>query len=243
MEFSKKLFLNPSKQLFDIHGNITKFKTYVSISSDNDEPYFYAFTNQSELDSDKDISYKISKKNITDEFMYTGNDYQNHFISLKSDKPLTVHVNLKTISLETDNDEDSKGDEKEQSFTSTTAFKVFVFFSVLFVSYFVYTKFIKKSVDEKPIFQLPSSNEKFKQPKINMFDMKSIEVPKVEIPIIEVPKVEIPTVEVPKIEVPKIELPTVEVPKIEVPKIEKFDFDSSYLSFKERINKRIQPKI
>ena len=38
-------------------------------------------------------------KYLENQFIYSENEYQNHFISLRSDNPITVIVNLKTIPL------------------------------------------------------------------------------------------------------------------------------------------------
>jgi hypothetical protein len=151
MEISKKLLLNKSKQLFDIHGNIKNFKTFIDIQTDSDDIFQYAIINQTELDSDKDINYKNAKKNVSDIFEYNGSDYQNHFISLRSESNVTILLHIKTISVENLENNENKlvvsnqnNETQKKSFTSTLAFKLFIIFGVSFLIYFIYIKFFKK---------------------------------------------------------------------------------------------------
>ena len=147
MEISKKLFLNKTKQLFDIHGNLKAFNTELYITSDSDEPFQYSFVNQTMLDGEQEIPYKTGKKLVRDMFRYEGPDYQNHFISLRSENPLTIQMDIKTAPLQNavvEQSSDSTTQDKQESFTSSFAFKLFVFFAVLFVCYLLYTKFGKK---------------------------------------------------------------------------------------------------
>jgi hypothetical protein len=96
---TKTYNVNKTKQLIDLNGHLTNFKSVFTVKSDKDTEFHVAIVNQNILDSEDDtaVKYRHATGIINGEIFNDNDIYQNYFLIIVSKKPceceVTVDVN------------------------------------------------------------------------------------------------------------------------------------------------------
>lgn len=96
---TKTYNVNKTKQLVDLNGHLTNFKSVFTVKSDKETEFDVAIVNQNILDSEDDtaVKYRHATGIINGEIFNDNDIYQNYFLIIVSKKPceceVTVDVN------------------------------------------------------------------------------------------------------------------------------------------------------
>ena len=93
--------VNKIKQLVDLNKHYTNFNLRFKAVSQNQEDFYAAVVDQTTIDNvpDTEIQYKLANGSISGNVSSDKNVYQNHFLILKSENPITVEVEIELKEL------------------------------------------------------------------------------------------------------------------------------------------------
>ena len=112
---SKKYLLNKIKQLIDLNGETINFIVDFNVKSKNNKPFYLLVVTQTDLDNDKQITYKhITEGEISGTIKSDSDSYDNYLLILKSDKPCEVEVSFNKKSIDPKPVEHFEQQEQEQ---------------------------------------------------------------------------------------------------------------------------------
>lgn len=86
------------KKLIDLNGDMTNFRIHFTIASPEGKTFEALIVDQSTLDN-MEPEYKTVPGSMSGDIEATKNVYQNYFIILRSQLPMTVEVELETTAL------------------------------------------------------------------------------------------------------------------------------------------------
>lgn len=206
MQTSKIYNIDKVQQLIDLNGERVNFYVNFIVTSENpDSEFEVVVLNQSQLDSEdlNKLEYKKVKGKISGNVKSDQGIYQNYFLSIKSDTPTKVTVDLQFSEVaEKSVDSNKQTIETPPAKSSFFSRKFFIILIALIILggvlyYFFYYKKNTNSVNykvesNKPEFNIceqlsdntpsqPIKNET-KSPDISLKSSQSVDLPKLETP-------------------------------------------------------------
>ena len=119
--------INNIKKLIDLNGDLTNFDLNFTAQSKNNEPFEAIVVDQSTLDSNEKLEYKMVTDGVISANVNSDkNIYQNYYLLLKSDTPCDVDVSIEVNEITVENSEnvvpqdslpDLQNDEKQSLFS------------------------------------------------------------------------------------------------------------------------------
>jgi hypothetical protein len=102
MEITKNSYsISKIKKLIDLNHDMINFKVIFNVISNSDQPFWALVVDQSTIDTleDSQLEYKQVVGTLSGEIVADKNIYQNYYIILKSEKQMSVDVELQTTKL------------------------------------------------------------------------------------------------------------------------------------------------
>lgn len=99
MNETTEIHLTSTPKLIDIHGPFVNFRTLYDVHTKNGSSFDIAIANQTQLDNNEIQFQTISNGGTKGEFMYDRNEFQNHFIVLRSDTKSIVTLSYQTVQI------------------------------------------------------------------------------------------------------------------------------------------------
>lgn len=96
-----KYMLGPIKQLIDVNGSLTSFKSTFFVKNSDKKPFEGVVVSQTQLDNDSSIEYKQSndKGEFRGEITYDKGEYQSFYLLLKAAEAVEVEVDINTVEI------------------------------------------------------------------------------------------------------------------------------------------------
>ena len=134
---SKKYLLNKIKQLIDLNGETINFIVDFNVKSKNNKPFYLLVVTQTDLDNDKQITYKhITEGEISGTIKSDSDSYDNYLLILKSDKPCEVEVSFNKKSIDPKPVEHFEQQEQEQEQEIKINYKLIGYSFIILVALF-----------------------------------------------------------------------------------------------------------
>ena len=157
MTSKEVISIGKTKRLIDLNKSYTNFKLTFNVVSENQDEFFLAVVDQKTLDevADSDIEYKMVNGYLSGSVVSDKNIYQNYFLILKSENPMSVTVQIdieelpKTIQQRAAPNQQKfnkiiPGMKSSGWFDSLTTSQIIVIVGVVGVLVFLYFKYGKK---------------------------------------------------------------------------------------------------
>lgn len=99
---SAKYTLSPIKQLVDLNGDLVNFNLTFTVKSENKEPFYLVAVDQSLLDSEEPLDYKLVDTGIISGNIISDNNVHNNFylvLKSKDKQKVNVEVNIETTEI------------------------------------------------------------------------------------------------------------------------------------------------
>jgi hypothetical protein len=141
-EQTKTYTLSKVQQLVDLNNDVVNFRLKFHIESKEGKPFQAVVVSQSQLDSDEDIQFQNVDSVISGDVENNNNVYQNYYILLKSDTPVTVNVTTLFEPLpEYIEEETPQTPEPEEPKTNFDSLKTIILIAIVAcVLYMLYTR-------------------------------------------------------------------------------------------------------
>ena len=94
----KTLTVNSKKQLVDLNEDLVNFQIQLKVTPQEKGEFYAAIVKQTDLDSGN-VEYQKFSKSFAANVENTDNNYQNHFLCLKSDVDIPVKVQIQRRDL------------------------------------------------------------------------------------------------------------------------------------------------
>jgi len=161
--------INNIKKLIDLNGDLTNFDLNFTAQSKNNEPFEAIVVDQSTLDSNEKLEYKMVTDGVISANVNSDkNIYQNYYLLLKSDTPCDVDVSIEVNEITVENSEnvvpqdslpDLQNDEKQSLFSKfMPKFKMKISWKTILIVVlvlgsiiFLYLKFFKNKDKSKDV--------------------------------------------------------------------------------------------
>jgi len=87
--------LTPTKQLVDLNNDSVNFDITFTVTSLTKTPFYVVVVNQTILDNSEEYDFQYAKEgSLSGQIVFDNNEYQNHFLVLKSDETNNVEVEI-----------------------------------------------------------------------------------------------------------------------------------------------------
>ena len=144
MTKTTKIDVNSIQQLIDLNGEMTNFKITFNVKSEDGSEFNAVVIDQHTLDTNSTPEFKITKNGeLSGTIIADKNVFQNYYLALKSEKPITCTLNIDIEEIPPRALENLIP-EPEKSFFSNWPLILLIASIICVAGYFIYTFYFSK---------------------------------------------------------------------------------------------------